>query len=307
MRRCCCEFCPLPPSRQSGACIQHHPRLPTPPKTSQDQAQLMATGHVPSSSDIRTDDDIRTNDDIRTDDDTAYLYAFADDSIPPLKVHQDPSGSKWSAGIGATVWDSALVAVNYFERLASEGRLPPCHRIVEIGAGTGLLGLALATVIAHSPASAPLDDSTRSHPPSQRQLVLTDKAGTIPLLNHNLTLALARDSALAKVFRISTEVLEWSDPSVSDGPVARLAPDLVLIADCVHWPELFTPLIATLEAISSHETLIVLAYERRNFDVEVEFFAQLGKKFSFAHVPEDSQGYDYRSEDIYLFTCRKRI
>jgi len=52
-----------------------------------------------------------------------------------LEIHQDPDGV-WSAGCGATVWDSALVLSALLEQSPAEVE---GKRVLEIGAGERLI------------------------------------------------------------------------------------------------------------------------------------------------------------------------
>lgn len=58
----------------------------------------------------------------------SYEYTFDEKQVaagdktaspPPLVIQQDPDGVL-ASGVGATVWDSALVLAKYFELLAGE-------------------------------------------------------------------------------------------------------------------------------------------------------------------------------------------
>merc|ERR1712070_621955 len=72
--------------------------------------------------------------------------------------------------------------------------------------------------------------------------------------------------------------LEWGD--ISRAQALGSAPfDLVLVSDCVHWPELFDPLFQTLKAVIGENTQCLISYEVRNETTEKEFFNKLRKEF----------------------------
>ncbi|KAJ3364648.1 hypothetical protein GGF32_001287 [Allomyces javanicus] len=131
-------------------------------------------------------------------DDRAGEYAGLVDSateLAPLVVREDPTGH-CAGGTGATVWDSALVLLHWFETrqrqeargkagtfatanrdwarafpsLVQDARATPL-RIVELGAGVGAVGLGLARILPTA------------------QVVLTDHTIALPLLCENASAA----------------------------------------------------------------------------------------------------------------------
>ena len=101
-----------------------------------------------------------------------------------LRIAEDPSGSL-SGGNGATVWDSALVLA----RLAADGDLGDWDgaRVLELGAGCGLVACALATLGA--------------------RVTATERRLALPLLEQNV-------EANAAAFSGSVDVaeLDWAAP-----------------------------------------------------------------------------------------------
>ncbi|KAJ3286087.1 hypothetical protein HK104_009186 [Borealophlyctis nickersoniae] len=232
---------------------------------------------------------------------SVYEYEFNDPAIAPLQIHQDPSGAL-GGGVGATVWDSALVAAKYLEkRLAKRPDEFKGMRAVEVGAGTGILGLAFARIAN-----------------GLKEMVLTDKTIALPLLEKNvkevgnggeiegvkMTAGTAGTTAgNDSEVRTRTAPLDWTVAAEAE---ALGQFDIILIADCMAWPELYPPLVDTLERLCGPKSIVIMAYERRNFEAEVDFFAMFGKKFAFRNVPEEEQDDVCKAEDIYLFTGRKR-
>ena len=107
--------------------------------------------------------------------------------------------------------------------------------VLELGAGSSLPGLA---AYAHGAA----------------HVALTDLEENLPLLRH----AIARNGADD---RAAAHALDWCAP-----PPPALAArrwDVVLAADCVFWPQLFAPLLATLAALADEDTLVLLAVTSR--------------------------------------------
>ncbi|KAJ3230997.1 Methyltransferase-like protein 21D [Chytriomyces hyalinus] len=233
-----------------------------------------------------------------------YSYEFEDGRT--VEVQQD------AAGLGTTVWDACLVTAKYAEmnlaRLAVEGfsgkgTRPPSKKrstadsssplvVVELGCGTGLLGF----VGVHTLAS--LKQSVT--------LVATDTPRVVDFASTNLASIAA---SLPEHVSVRAEPFEWAlDGTVPDhirsiGPV-----DIVLMSDCVYDPTGFDPLCATLANLCHDNTLIVMGYERRNFDAEVSFFKRFGETFRFRHIKEEEMDPRFRAPDeIYVFLAKKRV
>jgi predicted nicotinamide N-methyase len=210
-----------------------------------------------------------------------YLYSFDEQLWPtlaPLEILQSATGT---GGIGSTVWDSALVLARYLEHSTKDRSTWRGKKILELGSGTGLLGLVAARLFEGS------------------RVTLTDKHVGLAKMNVEKT-------GLAE----SVEVVElaWGIEYLEKAKGLEAPYDLILLSDCVHWPDLFQPLVDTLYALAGPETEILMAYEKRIFEDEIPFFAKLKEKgLSFKNVPESGQHPDYRGEeDIWLFRIWKR-
>lgn len=236
-----------------------------------------------------------------------------------LSFLQDPSG-RLCGGVGATVWDSGLVLMKYLEtqrKHAQTSKLPAnlsadimdkdhrrmpgigwipgrWQRILELGSGVGLCGLVLDRL---------LKDNNDLQ--NNRQLVLSDKDCALPLLQHNLDNYLQRKNS--PHCNISLRSLDWSETASRTPQEEKF--DLIIASDCVHWPELFQPLVDTLFAYSHPLTEVLLSYERRDFSGEVEFFKIFGERFCFYSVSslQEQMHPNWQSpEDIYVFRARLR-
>ena len=118
-------------------------------------------------------------------------------------------------------------------------------------------------------------------------LTLTDKKSALELLS----LTVSENDVSAKV-----EELDWTDPR-------EYHVDIIFLADALAFPELYPSLLATLRLI--YGTLYI-AYERRDFTQEIEFFRELGKTWTFEMIPESSLDEVYRAEGIYLYRAQRR-
>ena len=128
-----------------------------------------------------------------------------------LTIFEDPAG----CGPGGALWDAAVVLAHHLHSLQLRGA-----RVLELGAGTGLPGLAAARLGA--------------------QVTLTDRPRALPLLRRN-----AEHNGLS----VSVVELEWgcTPPEWSQAETPPF--NLVLGADIVCHEESMAPLIATLRQL----------------------------------------------------------
>ncbi len=215
-----------------------------------------------------------------------YEYTFNGDGL--LTVVTDPA-ALLKVGTGATVWDSALVLAKYLERPGTLKLFSALRsaKVVELGCGTGLVALVLARLLPNA------------------TIVVTDQPRVLELTAKSV--ALCSDSVRA---RVSMMPLVWGNSSEAQGLLASMQPkaypDLVVFSDLITWPELHAPLVDTLTQICGPGTQVLFANEKRDFAREAEFYALLSRDFTFSHVAPEAQDAVYKSEDIYLFTARKK-
>ncbi|KAJ1933072.1 Protein-lysine N-methyltransferase efm6, partial [Linderina macrospora] len=97
-------------------------------------------------------------------------YDISYKNAPSIKIVQDPTG-QLKLGVGATVWDAALVLSKYIEKQVSLGSLDLSNKtVLELGSGTGVVGLSVALI---EPTA---------------KVILSDKQELLPLLLHNVDL-----------------------------------------------------------------------------------------------------------------------
>jgi predicted nicotinamide N-methyase len=220
----------------------------------------------------------------------------------------------------------------YFERslatTLAESDTPTLN-VLELGSGTGVVGLAVARML--------------SAMKRKGKVVLTDKENVVPLLQRNAdgnkSEGIDIETRVLDWEIVSgIKAIDTTNPSSSEGAAAAHpestassnttsdAPssvdsstaadhqvlldtewDLVILSDCIWIPALYPPLIGTINSIiKSEKTKFLIAFEKRNFSEEMEFFAMLGKTFRFRDIKPEEQDANYQSEDIYLFTCQRR-
>ncbi|XP_028576082.2 protein N-lysine methyltransferase METTL21D isoform X2 [Podarcis muralis] len=124
-------------------------------------------------------------------------------------------GQRWAGGTGCVVWDAALVLARFLEKAAEEEAAGPAglplrrKAALELGAGTGLVGLMAASLGAN--------------------VTVTDLDEVQDLLKMNI-----ENNRHLITGSIQAKVLKWGE-EVSD---FLPAPDYILMADCIYYEEL---------------------------------------------------------------------
>mmetsp|Transcript_8334 Transcript_8334/g.16470 ORF Transcript_8334/g.16470 Transcript_8334/m.16470 type:complete len:210 (-) Transcript_8334:1900-2529(-) len=177
-----------------------------------------------------------------------------------------------SVGIGGTVWDAAMVLARF---LASnqDAVFKGVTRVLELGSGTGLCGIAIAKLM------------------PEIEVVITDQASHLGLINQNIE--------INAVPNAKAEELDWLNPR-SLGHF-----DLIVGSDLVYSPTLFEPLADTFTATASPDTQIFLCNELR-VATDLQFYkVAMTKGWTFTRLPQDMQDPEYSSPDIAIFKAHK--
>lgn len=148
------------------------------------------------------------------------------------------------AATAARPWPCATLLAEHLTHTASTiaGR-----SVIELGSGVGAAALAAASAGA-------------------RHICLTDLPENLPQLHqaaaqhHADAGASVTSMANAKV---SVLALDWTAPLPASVAAERF--DLILCADCVFWPELFSPLLSTLGALCTdgQQRVLLAAMDRQ--------------------------------------------
>ncbi|KAF7370628.1 hypothetical protein MSAN_00695800 [Mycena sanguinolenta] len=190
------------------------------------------------------------------------------DRIVEVQLAQDKTALRSRTGdTGSVVWKASVdfaqmvLQQHHANSPASlfDERLKDAN-VLELGAGTGLLSIALAPLVGHYKA--------------------TDMAPLVPLIRKNLVLNFPGWPKQG-VRNVSVDDLNWE--TLHSTPLRRRAElfpapaapfDIILVVDCIYHPSLLPPLLATIEHVSTPGTTAVLVMmELRAEDVMREFLA----------------------------------
>ena len=153
-------------------------------------------------------------------------------SSSPIKVHirDVPLDNSDYGSVGAQTWGGACILAEMIVDNASAFNLLPANtptRVLELGAGTGLVSITIAKLLASSTPSPPVID-----------IVATDYyPSVLANLSHNI-LSNFPFSAPSTSISLSSHSLDWSlFPSLPTPPLELSTPfDLILGADIIYEP-----------------------------------------------------------------------
>ncbi|KAI9477921.1 MAG: putative methyltransferase-domain-containing protein [Benjaminiella poitrasii] len=205
----------------------------------------------------------------------AHVESVQFDGLPdPVWLAQDLSG-----GCGGKIWESANVMIDYFiwKHLHRESLLFQDKTVLEVGSGTGLVGLAVAKLC-----------------PTVKQVILTDQLPMMELMQKNIEL-----NKLDQV--VKAKILNWGEPVPKD--LSNI--DVILASDCIYLEVAFIPLIETLFELTHQDAIIYLAYRKRR-SADKRFFQLARKKFIFEDIQDDPQRAVYSRKGIHLFTVKRK-
>ncbi|KAF5966034.1 N2 N2-dimethylguanosine tRNA methyltransferase [Fusarium coicis] len=191
----------------------------------------------------------------------------------PLKVHEDVR-----SGCGGQTWPAGMLLGKHMLRY-HKGRLADA-RILELGAGGGLIGLAVALECQ-----------------LQNQLLVTDQLEMYELMKHNIELNNLQDKAKAMV-------LNWGE----DLPAAVLEqkPDVILAGECVYFEPAFPLLMSTLKALLELNPAAVVYFcfkKRRRADMT---FVKMAKKAFRVEEIFDEDRPVFQRQGLFLFSFTSR-
>ncbi|KAL6815583.1 putative methyltransferase domain-containing protein [Trichoderma sp. SZMC 28013] len=190
-----------------------------------------------------------------------------------IKLHEDVR-----TGCGGQTWPAGMVLGKHMLRY-HRSKLETA-RILELGAGGGLVGLAVA-------AGCDL----------QAPLILTDQDVMLELMKHNIQLNKLDGKATASI-------LDWGEP-LPDAVVA-CKPDVILAAECVYFEPAFPLLMQTLKDLFElNENAVVYFCFKKRRRADMQFVKAAKKAFVVEEIFDEDRPV-FQRESLFLFTFRKR-
>ncbi|KAK5091096.1 Protein-lysine N-methyltransferase efm6 [Lithohypha guttulata] len=200
----------------------------------------------------------------------------------PLLLHED-----LKEGCGGQLWPAGVTLAKYMLTYHRDLR---SKSILEIGAGGGLVGLAVA--------SGCLVDN-------DKKLLVTDQIPMLSLMQKNVALN-ALDA------KVQAEVYDWGEPIPvavashlpQSGADSSHCPDVVLAADCVYFEPAFPLLLQTLQDLIGPSTVCYFCFKKRR-KADMRFIRDMNKTFKVEEVEYDDRDQD-RQASVFLHKLTAR-
>ncbi|KAG6401912.1 hypothetical protein SASPL_138780 [Salvia splendens] len=191
-----------------------------------------------------------------------------------------------SQGLSFQLWPAAATLVSLLDRQALSRLLPPSPnrplRLLELGSGTGLVGIAAAALLGAS-------------------VTATDLPHVLPNLQFNVD---ANAAALApRGGHVRVAALSWGD--VAQMQEVGTEFDVVLGSDVVYHDHLYEPLLQTLRFLLLGRELVFVMAHLKRWKKESAFFKKANKFFHVEVVHRDSPtNGDRVGVNVYTFVRR---
>ncbi|KAI2464438.1 putative methyltransferase-domain-containing protein [Annulohypoxylon bovei var. microspora] len=188
----------------------------------------------------------------------------------PLRLRED-----LASGCGGQTWPAGMVLGRHMLRYHRDDLGQA--RILELGAGGGLVGLAVALgcAVGKSP------------------LFVTDQLEMHSLMEHNIALNNLEG-------KVQAAILNWGEPLPP--AVVALKPNVILAADCVYFEPAFPLLLATLSDLLTlcPEATIYFCFKKRR-RADMHFLKKAQKKFRVVEIPDEERPV-FSREGLFLYT-----
>ncbi|KAK6167978.1 hypothetical protein SNE40_021892 [Patella caerulea] len=210
--------------------------------------------------------------------DKTFIREYERNDEKVLKIHQSAIGD-----VGCVVWDAALVLCKYLESgdFGCGAKLKG-KTVLELGAGTGVVGLVAGSLGAH--------------------VTITDLPEFLPLINLNI-----KENNELFGDDVKAETLIWgqTEYNTKDENI-----DYILLADCIYYEESLEPLVNTIVKLCQQHTTILCCYEQRDTgnkpQLERRFFELVRESLKVEEISLDNQDPLYSSPDIHIMKFTKQ-
>ncbi|CAJ2503283.1 Uu.00g106770.m01.CDS01 [Anthostomella pinea] len=205
--------------------------------------------------------------------------------VKPLRLHED-----LSPGCGGQLWPAGMMLAQHMlrhhredlreSRMTGLALTMAGGASLEIGAGGGLVGLAVATGCAIG-----------------NPLFITDQEDMYPLIQQNIGL-----NDLGG--KVKPAVLNWGEPLAPD--IVAFKPDVVLAADCVYFEPAFPLLLTTLTYLLTlcPSATIYFSFKKRR-RADMQFFKKARKAFNITEA-EDENRTIFNRQGLFLYTITNK-
>ncbi|KAJ5225385.1 hypothetical protein N7468_006610 [Penicillium chermesinum] len=179
-----------------------------------------------------------------------------------------------------TITSETTARLPALSKLLHQPRGPPLQA-VELGAGCGIVGIALASML----------DSC--------EVLLTDLPEVEEIVQRNLA-----EAHLKKSSSVSYQNLDWDEPPLQ---FCRKRIDLILVSDCTYNADSLPALVSVLDKLtrSSPEALVLVALKRRHESEAVFFDLMQSAEFTGEQASMDMPAQNDQVDKIELHCYRK--
>ncbi|KAF2399091.1 hypothetical protein EJ06DRAFT_543713 [Trichodelitschia bisporula] len=191
---------------------------------------------------------------------------------PPLILHED-----LQTGCGGQIWPAGEVLATYMLRRHRDTLME--KTIVELGAGGGLAGLAIA-----------LGCGITSPP-----LLITDQEAMYPLMLKNIALNNLQS-------RVQPHIYNWGAPPPPSIPAY---PSIILAADCVYFEPAFPLLLSTLQDLLGPSSVCFFCFKKRR-KADMHFVKSVRKAFDVREVMDDPDQEVWSRQGLFLYEIRRK-
>ncbi|KAI8836442.1 putative methyltransferase-domain-containing protein [Chytriomyces cf. hyalinus JEL632] len=222
---------------------------------------------------------------------TEQIFAFDRYKSRTIKIAEDTSG-----GCGGKTWEAATVLSNHLvHRWHENHNFLQGLNVVELGAGTGVVGILAAMLMKDS-----RDENIDSANPTSvkpGKVFITDML-FLDLMQTNVDLNLTEsERECAKVVE-----LKWGEPSPAE--VLSEPVHIILASDCVYLEAAFEPLLETLAELSTEGVTEILIVSKKRRKADKRFFDKLKKKFDVVEVKDDPDYPVYSRQSLAILSAR---
>lgn len=175
--------------------------------------------------------------------------SFSTSMHPPVNIaiHE-----MWDSGIPGKIWDSALVMLDVMKNIIEHHpEYIDAKHTIDLSAGTGLLGLYIASIMA-SPRSTI----------KQGKITITELDEAVDLIDKNILINHYLTTRNPQC-QLQTRSLLWGNTEQAE---ACGKADLIIASDVLYEAQFFEDLVKAFVDLSHSTTRIYIGYKRRGFD-----------------------------------------